>query len=208
MSTSTTTLEQDEIPGGPISALVREYSLETVSEMREELLHAALSEGSPCVVGVSVRLANSGPHIRTLALATPSDVFELILHRPPSPAQKRILRALFSKVPYLAGFDMPYTIVLLAHTLGGEISGHDLSAVKLGTKSLYRKMPGDLIKSKDSSVSVGHIDERWERGVPRSDTKPLEPDYRVRAWFTAMCESVCSACSCSCLLPSQCCQHD
>jgi hypothetical protein len=190
MSTSTTTLEQDEIPGGPSSAVVHEYSLETVSEMREEFLHAALSEGPPCVVGVSVGLANSGPHIRTLALATPSDVFDLTLHRPPSPAQKRILRTLFSKVPCLAGFDLPYTIVLLAHTLSGEISGRDLSTVKLGTKSSYRRMPGDLIKSKVSSASVGCIDKRWERGVPRSDTKTLEPDYRVRAWFTAMCECV------------------
>ena len=190
MSTSATTLEQDEILGGPRSAVVREYSLETVSEMREEFLHAVLPEGPPCVVGVSVGLANSGPHIRTLALATPGDVFELILHRPPSPAQKRILRALFSKVPCLAGFDLPYTIVLLAHNLSCEISGHDLSAVKLGTKSWYRRMPGDLIKSKDPLASVGRIDQRWESAVPCGDTKTLEPDYRVRAWFTAMCECV------------------
>jgi hypothetical protein len=53
MPTSPTILEQDEIPGEPSSAVVREYSLETVSEMREDFLRAAPSEGSPCVVGVS-----------------------------------------------------------------------------------------------------------------------------------------------------------
>lgn len=187
MSTSTTTLQQVEIPGQPSSAVLREFTPETVSQMRDELLHAALSESPPCVVGISVGLADSGPHIRTLALATPGYVFDLSLPRPPSPAQKRILRTLFSKVPCLAGFELPYIIVLLAHTIDDDISGYDLSTVKFGTKPSYTRMPGALIKSKDcsGSASTGRIDDRWE-----SDTKTLEPNYRDRAWFTAMCESV------------------
>jgi hypothetical protein len=190
MPTSATILEQDEIPGQPSSATVREYALETLSEMKEDFIHATLSEDPSCVVGVSLGLARSGPHIRTLALATPANVFNLVLHRPPSPAQKRILRALFSKVPCLAGFELPYIIVLLAHTIGGEISGHDLSSAKFGSKTSYMRMPGALIRSKVSSASAGCINERWERGMPCSDTKSthtLEPNHRVRAWFTAMC---------------------
>jgi hypothetical protein len=193
MPTSVTILEQDEIPGQPSSAEVREYSLETVSEMREDLLHAALSEGPPCVVGVSLGLARSGPHIRTLALATPSHVLNLTIHHSPSPAQKRILRALFSKVPCLAGFEFAYTIVLLEHTLGAEISGHDLSTARLGSDTSYMRMPGALINSKAFLASVGRINERWEGGTPRSDTKStdtLEPNHRVRAWFTAMCAGI------------------
>lgn len=187
MSTSTTTLQQDEIPGESSSAVLREFTLETVSQMRDEFLHAALSEDPPCVVGVSVGLGDSGPHIRTLALATPGHVFDLSLRRTPSPAQRRILQTLFSKISCLAGFELPYTIVLLAHTIGGDVSGHDLSTVKFGAKPSYMRMPGALIKSKYCSASVGRINERWET---RSDTKPLEPNHRVRSWFTAMCECV------------------
>ncbi|KAF8483864.1 hypothetical protein DFH94DRAFT_690333 [Russula ochroleuca] len=193
MPTSATILEQDEIPGQPSSATVREYALETLSEMKEDFIHATLSEDPSCVVGVSLGLARSGPHIRTLALATPANVFNLVLHRPPSPAQKRILRALFSKVPCLAGFELPYIIVLLAHTIGGEISGHDLSSAKFGSKTSYMRMPGALIRSKVSSASAGCINERWERGMPCSDTKSthtLEPNHRVRAWFTAIAADV------------------
>jgi hypothetical protein len=43
MPTSATILEQDEIPGQPSSATVREYALETVSEMKEDFLNVALS---------------------------------------------------------------------------------------------------------------------------------------------------------------------
>ena len=190
MPTSATILKQDEIPGQPSSATVREYALETVSEMKEDFLNVALSEDPSCVVGVSLGLASSGPHIRTLALATPANVFNLVLHRPPSPAQKRILRALFSKVPCLVGFELPYTIVLLAHTISGEISGHDLSSAKFGTKTSYMRMPGALIESEVTSASAGRIDERWERGMPRNDTKSKdthEANHLLRAWFTAMC---------------------
>ena len=184
MPTSATILEQDDIPGQPSSATVCEYALETVSQMKEDFLHAALSEGPSCVVGVSLGLASNGPHIRTLSLATPSNVFNLVLHRPPSPVQKKILRALFSKVPCLAGFELPYIIVLLAHTISGEISGHDLSSAKFGPKTSYMRTPGALIKSKVSSASVGRIDERRERGMPCSDKKStdtFEPNHRVRA---------------------------
>ena len=185
MPTSFTIIEQDEIPGEPSSAVVREYSLETLSEMRTDFLHDALSEGAPGVIGVSLGLTSGGPHIRTLALATPDNVFDLAIRRPPSQAHKRILRTLFSKIPYLVGFELPYTIVLLAHTLGGAISGHDLSSVNL--------MPGTLIESIVPSASAARINERWESDVPCSDTEfadTPEPNHCVRAWFTAMYASV------------------
>jgi hypothetical protein len=46
---------------------------------------------------------------------------------------------LFSKIPYLAGFELPHLIVLLAHTLSGDLSGHDTSAVKLWLRYLVYK---------------------------------------------------------------------
>ena len=51
-------------------------------------------------------------------------------------------------------------------------------------------MPGALIKSEVTSASAGRIDERWERGMPRNDTKSKdthEANHLLRAWFTAMC---------------------
>ncbi len=193
MPSSATILHQDEIPGEPSFAVVRGYSLETVGEMKADFLQVARSdsEGSPCVVGVSLGLASSGPRIRTLALATRNHVFNLTLHRPPSRAQKGILRRLFSKVPYLTGFELPYTMVLLAHSLGCNIAGHDLSTANFGPikPEYYMKTPGDLITSRVPSASMWRINERWERGLSGDGTKStdtLEPDYTVRAWFTAM----------------------
>ena len=92
MPTSATILEQDDIPGQPSSATVCEF-LETVSQMKEDFLHAALSEGPSCVVGVFLGLASNGPHIRTLALATPSNVFNLVLHESDVQRIKRTLEA-------------------------------------------------------------------------------------------------------------------
>jgi hypothetical protein len=192
MPTTATILHQDEIPGGPSPAVVHGYSLETVGEMKTDFLQALLSEGTPCVVGVSLKLASSGPRIiRTLALATCNHVFELILHRPPSKAQKRILQTLFSKIPNLTGFEMPYTIILLAYILNCNISGHDLSSVSLSseTPEFCRRTPGTLIKSQVHSASRERINERWERGTPCSGAKStdtLDPNCTVRAWFTAM----------------------
>src|ERR1700730_17330733 len=104
MPKTATIIRQDEILGKSSSAGVRRYSLETVAEMKTDVLRAALSEGVPRVVGVSLALASSGPKIRGLALATCNQVFELALRHPPSKAQKRILRRLFSKIQNLIGF--------------------------------------------------------------------------------------------------------
>ena len=191
MPTTATTIHQDEIPGGPSSAVVRRYSLETVGEMKTDVLQAALSESAPCVMGVSLALASSGPKIRTLALATCNQVFELALHHPPSKAQKRILQRLFSKFQNLIGFEMPYTIVLLAHTLGCDISGRDLSSVETGseTPDFKMKTPGTLIGSIVRSTSGERINARWEKGTlsgGAKSTDTIDPNCTIRAWFTAM----------------------
>ena len=191
MPASTTIIRQDEIPAEPSSAVVRGYSLEMVGEMKVDFLQAALSEDPPGVVGVSLEMADSGPRIRTLALATRNHVFNLVLHRPPSQAQKRILRRLFSKVPHLTGFELPYTIVLLAHALGCDISGRDLSTFDAGSMDpdSYIQSPGTLIAAQVPSASRERINARWENGMSCSDTKSkdaLEPKCTVRAWFTAM----------------------
>ena len=188
MPKTTTIIRQDEIPGGPISAGVRRYSLEAVGEMKTDVLQAASSEGVPCVVGVSLALASSGPKIRTLALATCNQVFELALRHPPSKAQKRKLRSLFSKIQHLVGFEMPYTIILLSHTLGCDISGRDLSNVDFGSEAPDFKLrtPGTLIESLVHSGSVERINARWEKGTPSGGAKStdtLDSNCAVRAWF-------------------------
>jgi hypothetical protein len=184
-ASTTTTIKQDEIPGGPSSAMVRRYSLKRVGEMKADFLQAVLSDDPPCVVGVSLGLA--GSRIQTLALATREHVFNLAFHRPPSLAQTRILRRLLSKVPLLTGFELPYTIVLLAHALGCNISGRDLSTLDDDTG--YRQTPGAFIEAKVPSASRERINTRWEKGMSSSDTKStdtLESKCAVRAWFTAM----------------------
>jgi len=191
MPASTTIIQQDEIPVEPSSAVVRGYSLETVGEMKANFLQAALSEDPPCVVGVSLELADSGSRIRTLSLATRNHVFNLALHRPPSQTQKRILRRLFSKVQLLTGFELPYTIVLLAHALGCDISGRDLSTIDAGSmdSDSYIQTPGTLIAAQVPLASRERINARWENGMPCSGTKSTDARERkcaVRAWFTAM----------------------
>ena len=192
MPPSTTVIQQSEIPGEPGSAEVHRYSLEKVAKMKADFLQAASSEDPPCVVGVSLELADSGPGIRTLALATPNHVFNLSFRRPPSQAQKRILQGLFSKVPHLTGFQFPHTIVLLAYALGCDISGHDLSTIDAGSMdpNSYMQSPGTLIAGQVCLASRERINERWENGLSFSDTKSkddaLKSKCAVRAWFTAM----------------------
>ena len=180
----TTTIQQREIPGGPRSAIVRIYSFEAIGEMDVDF-RAALPPEPPFAVGVSIQVAPVGPDIRTLALATQDQVFVLSFVPAPSTAQKKALRNLL-KVQYLAGFELPYTIALLAHVLGSDVSGYDLSTLK--NEDIM--MPGDFLHSKNVSVSARSINELWDGGISRrrdvdSTGKP-EPNYALRAWFAAM----------------------
>jgi hypothetical protein len=185
---SPTTIDQCEIPGGPPSAVVRNYSLGAIVEMEVDF-RAALSQVPPFAVGVSIRLAPVGPSIHTLAFATQDQVFCLSFQQPPSPAQKETLRKLLivQNVQYLTGFELPYTITLLTHTLGSDISGYDLSTLKSG----HITTPGDFLHWKNASISPRRINELWDgvvlgRSDANSTGKP-EPNYALRAWFTAMC---------------------
>ena len=181
----TTTIHQSEIPGAPRTAIVRNYSLEAIAGMEVDF-RAALSQEPPFAVGVSIELAPVGPNINTLALATQDQVFCLSFQRPLSPAQKMSVRKILD-IQYLSGFEFPYTIVLLARTLGSNVSGYDLSTLKNDGIST----PGDFLHSKDVSTSARSVNELWDGGILRnSDAKvigTLEPDYALRAWFTAMC---------------------
>ena len=145
---------------------------------------AALSP-KPFAVGVSIELAPVGPSINTLALATQDQVFCLSFHQPPSSSQRMALRRLLD-VKYLTGFELPYTIILIAHTLGLDVSGYDLSTLIFGDIT----PPGDFLHSKDISTSARLVNELWDGGILRNiDAKvtgALEPDYALRAWFTAM----------------------
>jgi hypothetical protein len=127
----TTTIQQREIPGGPRSAIVRNYSFEAIGEM-DVAFRAALPPVPPFAVGVSIQVAPVGPDIRTLALATQDQVFVLSFPPPPTAAQKNAMRSAapstaqkkalrnLLKVQYLTGFELPYTIALLAHVLRSE----------------------------------------------------------------------------------------
>jgi len=191
MLSKTRILDQNEIPGWPRSAVVHHYSLGAVAELEAEVRAAIPSQPpSPFAVGVSIGLAPAGPRIQTLALATRDKVFCLSLQQSPSPAQSKILRKLFSNIPYLAGFEFPHTIVLLAHTLGSNVTGYDLSTLALRSKSRDITTPGDFFYSKDPSVATRRINERWDGDVLKSGTNSSgtpEPDYALRAWLTAMC---------------------
>ncbi|SRR6266849_1530714 len=179
----TTTIHQGVIPRAPRSAIVRNYSLEAIAGMEVDF-RAALPQEPPFAVGVSIELAPMGPNISTLALATQDQVFCLSFQRTPSPAQKMSVRKILD-VQYLSGFEFPYTIVLLARTLGSNVSGYDLSTLNNGVIT----KPGDFF-SKYESISSRSINELWDGGILRGvDTKAagtLEPDYALRAWFTAM----------------------
>lgn len=180
----TTTIHQCIIPGAPHSAIVRNYSLESIAGMELDF-RVALPQEPPFAVGVSIELAPVGPSINTLALATQDQVFCLSFQQTPSPAQKMTVRSILD-VQYLSGFEFPYTIVLLARTLGSDVSGYDLSTLKNGGIAT----PGDFFSMYDT-ISSRSIDELWDGGILRGvDTKAagtLEPDYALRAWFTAMC---------------------
>jgi hypothetical protein len=182
-------LDQDEIPGQPRSAMVHHYSLGAVAELETDF-RAATASTSPLAVGVSIGLAPVGSRIQTLALATPDKVFCLSLRHSPSPTQCKALRKLFSNIQHLAGFEFPYTIILLAHILGSHITGYDLSTLPLRSKSGDITTPGHFLYTKSESISSRRINERWDGDVRKNGEDPdgpAEPDYALRAWFTAMC---------------------
>jgi hypothetical protein len=151
----------------------------------EVQFRAALPLEPPFAVGVSIEVAPVGPDIRTLALATQSQVFVLSFLQPPSATQKEALRNLL-KIQYLAGFELPYTIALLAHALGSDVSGYDLSTLK--NEDVV--MPGDFLHWKNVDVSARPINELWDGGISRrsdvESTGTPEPNYALRAWFAAM----------------------
>ena len=182
-------LDQYEIPGEPQSAVVHHYSLRAVAELEADF-RAAISSKPSSVVGVSIGLAQVGPRIETLALATQDQVFCLSFPQSPSPMQQKALQGLFSNIQYLAGFEFPHTIVLLAHTLRSTVTGYDLSTLALLSKYRYMTTPGGFLNSKNPSVSARRIDERWDGDILGSRVNSSgtpEPDYALRAWFTAMC---------------------
>jgi len=180
---STTTICQSAIPGAPSSAIVRNYSLGAIAEMEVDFRTALPPE--PFAVGLSIGLAPVGPSINTLALATVDQVFCLSFQQPPSSSQRMALRRLLN-IKFLTGFELPYTITLLVHTLGSDVSGYDLSSLRFGVIT----PPGDFLHSKDVYTSSRAVNELWDGGILRNmDSKAigtLEPNYALRAWFTAM----------------------
>lgn len=182
---STTTIRQSAIQGGPSSAIVRNYSFGTIAEMEVDFRAALPSPPEPFAVGVSIGLAPVGPSINTLALATKGHVFCLSFQQPPSSSQRMALRKLLD-VKFLTGFELPYTISLLAHTLGFDVSGYDLSTLRFGDIT----PPGDFLHSKDVSTNARTVNELWDGGILRNidakATGTLDPDHALRAWFTAM----------------------
>jgi len=189
MYPTTTKLYQHEIPGAPQSAVVLQYSLDAAAELGADL-RASIPSDPPFAVGVSIGLAPAGPRIQTLALATQDKVFHLPLQQSLSPTQCKALRELFSDILYLAGFEFSYTIVLLAHTLGSNVIGYDLSTLAMVSKQRDLTTPGNFLRSKNSSVFTRRINERWDGDVLRTGANPSgipEPNHALRAWFTAMC---------------------
>jgi len=183
MLSKTTTLHQHEIPGEPRSVVIHHYSLGALAELEADF-RAAIPSSPPCAVGVSIELApvTVGPRIQTLALATRDKVFCLSLRQSPSPAQSKTLRELFSNIPYLTGFEFPLIIVLLAHTLGSNVTGYDLSTLAF-SKHKETATPGGFLNSKNQSAPVRRINERWDGDISSGTPKP---NYALRAWFTAM----------------------
>jgi hypothetical protein len=187
MLSKTTRLDQHEIPGEPRSVVVHHYSLGALAELETDF-RATIPSSPPCAVGVSIELAPVGPRIQTIALATPDNVFCLSLRQSPSPGQCKTLRGLFSNIPYLAGFEFPHIIVLLAHTLDSNVTGYDLSTLAF-SKDRETTSPGGFLKSKNPSASARRINERWDGDILRSgeiSSATPQPDYALRAWFTAM----------------------
>lgn len=187
MLSKTTTLDQREIPGEPPSAVVRYYSLGALAELEADF-RAAIHSGSPCAVGVSIELAPVETRIQTLALSTRDNVFCLLLPQLPSPAQCKTLRELFSNISYLAGFEFSHIIVLLSHTFGSNVTGYDLSTLAL-SKHRETATPGGFLNTKNPSANARRINERWDGDIVRrgeTSSGIPEPDYALRAWFTAM----------------------
>ena len=167
--------------------VVRHYSLGALAELEADF-RAAIPSSPPCAVGVSIELAPVGPRIQTIALATRDKVFCLSLRQPPSPAQCKTLRGLFSNIPYLAGFEFPHIIVLLAHTLDSNVTSYDLSTLAF-SKHRETTSPGGFLNSKNPSASARRINERWDGDILRSgeiSSATPQPDCALRAWFTAM----------------------
>ena len=75
---------------------------------------------------------------------------------------------------------------MLAHTLGFDASGYDLSTLRVGDIT----PPGDFLHSKNVVTSSRSVNELWDGGILRNigakATGTLEPNYALRAWFTAM----------------------
>lgn len=187
MPSKNTVLDQTEIKGCPRSVVVHNYSLGAVAELEAEV-RAGIPSKPPSAVGVSIGLAPAGARIQTLALATRDKVFCLSLQQSPSPAQCKTLRELFSNISYLAGFEFPHIIVLLSHTLESNVTGYDLSTLAL-SKHRETVTPGGFLNSKNLSVDARCINERWDGDTLRSretSSGTPEPDYALRAWFTAM----------------------
>lgn len=209
MLSKTTTLDQHEIPGEPRSVVVHHYSLGALAELEADF-RATIPSSRPCAVGVSIELASVGPRVQTLALATRDKVSCPFLRQSPSPAQCKTLRELFSNIRYLAGFEFPHIIVLLAHTLGSNVTGYDLSTLALSNKPGETVSPGGFLKSKNPSVSLRRINERWDGDILRSGkniSATPEPDYALRAWFTAMYVTLLYQCLIPIHLPHQRRQH-
>jgi hypothetical protein len=143
------------------------------------------------VVGVSVELSQKGVCVRTLVLALRDQVFCLSLQPRLNVKQRQLLQELFSNIQYLAGFEMPYTIVLLAHFMGFNISGYDLTTTRVPdrTKLEGPMTPGGFWNSINPSVNAHRLNKRWDGGVTRGKWNPSgtpRPNYAIRAWFTAM----------------------
>jgi hypothetical protein len=190
MPIRTTTLQQSEIQDGPRSAAARHYSLTDLAELRADF-YAAVSLEDTYVVGVSVELSQKGVCVQTLVLALRDQVFCLSLRPRLHVKQRQVLQELFSNIHYLAGFEMPHTIVLLAHLLDFNISGYDLTTIRT-TGILNRRgsmTPGEFWNSINPSVNAHRVNKRWDGGETRGKRNPSgmpRPNYAIRAWFTAM----------------------
>jgi hypothetical protein len=188
MPTTITTLHQDEIPEAPPSAVACYYSLTTVAEMTTDFC-AALPSKDHYAVGVSIQLAPSGSRIQTLALGLQDQVFCLTFEQKTSAAHRQVLRKLLSNIQYLAGFEIPYTIALLARMLGSNISGYDLTTADIHGKPEGLMTPGVFWNLMDRAVSARRVNERWDGRIQRGNlgsSGTPQPDYALRAWFTAM----------------------
>lgn len=75
----------------------------------------------------------------------------------------------FLKAP---GFELPHLIVFLVHTLSGDLSGHDPSAVKPWLRYVYLVYKGwQMLSSNFHFLGICGPYQRTVGGMPRSDTK-------------------------------------